>query len=267
MTQERENIDVVDYNRQAWDQQVDQGSQWTLPVSTEQIEKARNGIVHFVLTPTKIVPDEWLHPLPGKDVLCLAGAGGQQAPLLAAAGAKVSVLDNSPKQLEQDQVVAKREGLEIKSVLGVMSDLSAFEDESFDLIVHPCSNSFAPDVLPVWREAFRVIRPGGNLISGISNPFQYIFDYAEYEKGNLVVRHKIPVSEADDYDEEMKQRMIARGEPFSFSHTLEDQIGGQIAAGFSITGFFEDNWAESENDLLAPYIDSFIATRATKPPL
>lgn len=176
----------------------------------------------------------------------------------------MSVLDNSPKQLEQDQVVARREGLEIRSVLGVMSNLSEFADESFDLIVHPCSNCFAPDILPVWREAFRVLRPTGNLLSGICNPFPYIFDYAEWEKGNLIVRHSIPCSEATDYPLEIRQKMMERNEPFSHAHTLDDQIGGQIAAGFAITGFYEDNWPESAGEPLTQYIDSFIATRATK---
>jgi hypothetical protein len=29
-----------------------------------------------------------------------------------------------------------------------------------------------------------------------------------------------------------------------FSHSLEEQIGGQIAAGFVIAGFYEDYWSD-----------------------
>ena len=81
-------------------------------------------------------------------MLCLASGGGQQGPILAAAGANVTVFDNSPRQLAQDRLVADREGLAIETVLGDMADLSAFPDARFDLIVHPVSNVFVPDVRP-----------------------------------------------------------------------------------------------------------------------
>ena len=67
----------------------------------EAIEEARQGRWEIVLTPTKPVPRDWLE-VEGRHVLCLASGGGQQAPILAAAGATVTVLDNSPKQLERD---------------------------------------------------------------------------------------------------------------------------------------------------------------------
>ena len=62
------------------------------------------------------------------------------------------------------------------SIEGDMADLAAFDDESFDLVFHPCSNGFVPDVLPVWREAARVLRTGGTLLSGCINPVIYLFD-------------------------------------------------------------------------------------------
>ena len=88
-------------------------------------------------------------PLAGADVLCLAAGGGQQGPILAAAGADVTVFDNSPRQLAQDRLVADRDGLAIRTIEGDMADLSAFADASFDLVVHPVSNVFAADVRPV----------------------------------------------------------------------------------------------------------------------
>ncbi|MEV5357700.1 class I SAM-dependent methyltransferase [Streptomyces sp. NPDC052693] len=84
-------------------------------------------------------------------MLCLASGGGQQGPVLAAAGARMTVLDNSPRQLEQDDTVAAREGLDLRTVLGDARDLSPFPDASFDLIVHPVSNLFIPE--PARSEA------------------------------------------------------------------------------------------------------------------
>jgi hypothetical protein len=53
---------------------------------------------------------------------------------------------------------------------------------------------------------------------------------------------------------------------FEFSHTLEDQIGGQLDVGFVLTGFFEDSYGQEVNDALTNYMPTFIATRAIKPP-
>jgi SAM-dependent methyltransferase len=155
-----EHRDILTYNRHAWDRQVERGNRWTVPAGPEEIARARKGDWEIVLTPTKPVPADWFPPLPGLDVLCLASGGGQQGPILAAAGANVTVYDNSPKQLAQDRLVADGEGLALETVEGDMADLHALPDDRFDLIVHPCSNVLVPDVRPVWREAFRVLRPG-----------------------------------------------------------------------------------------------------------
>src|SRR5512140_2410658 len=150
------HMNILEHNRRAWDREVEQGNPWTVPVGPGEIAAARKGDWNIVLTPTKPVPHAWLPELPGKRLLCLASGGGQQGPVLAAAGAHVTVLDNSPRQLDRDRMVADREGLDIKTVEGDMADLHMFADGSFDYIVHPVSNVFAPDVLAVWHEAYRV---------------------------------------------------------------------------------------------------------------
>ena len=174
-------MDVRAYNRGAWDRQVAGGNPWTVPVSAEEVARARQGDWQIVLTPTKPAPAEWFPPLQGADVLCLASGGGQQGPILAAAGARVTVFDNSPAQLAQDRAVAEREGLEIRTVEGDMRDLSALADDAFDLIVHPVSNLFVPQVQPVWREAYRVARAGGVLLVGFANPAMYRITRASWK--------------------------------------------------------------------------------------
>lgn len=256
--------DVRKHNQGAWDKQVDQSNRWTQPVDRETIQRARSGDFAIVLTPTKPVPVDWFPPLKGSETLCLASAGGQQAPILAAAGARVTVFDNSTRQLDQDRFVANRDGLEMKFVEGDMADLSVFSDESFDFIFHPCSNTFVPKVIPVWQECFRVLRSGGVLMAGFTNPMRYIFDDERKENGNLEVRHTLPYSDLDHLDEEHIREAINTGKPLEFGHTLEDQIGGQLRAGFILTGLYEDRFAESDNDPLSAFLDTFIATRAVK---
>jgi len=111
-------MDIRKHNSLAWDQEVERGNKWTIPVSEAVIDAARRGQWEIILTPSKPVPRAWFPDLEGLDVLCLASGGGQQGPILAAVGAKVTVLDNSPKQLEQDQLVAERHALDITTVDG-----------------------------------------------------------------------------------------------------------------------------------------------------
>jgi SAM-dependent methyltransferase len=258
-------MDIRSHNRAAWDRQVECRNRWTIPVSSEEVAAARQGQWTILLTPTKPVPRAWFADLAGSDVLCLASAGGQQGPILAAAGARVTVYDNSPRQLAQDQFVAERDGLQIATVEGDMRDLSAFPDQRFDLIVHPVSNVFVPEVRPVWREAYRVLRHGGALLAGFDNPVIHVFDWEQVEHGVLEVKHRLPYSDAESLSESEKQRRLEGGEPLEFSHTLEDQIGGQTEAGLLIAGLYEDVNAPEDNDPISRYMPSFIATRAIKP--
>lgn len=257
-------IDIRKFNRKAWDRQVEVKNPWTIPVSSHQIAEARNGKWEIFLTPSKPVPKEWIPPLRGTSVLCLASGGGQQGPILAAAGAQVTVFDNSPRQLEQDLLVAKRDGLQLDTVEGDMQDLSRFSDASFDLIVHPVSNTFVPDVRPVWREAYRILRPGSSLLSGFDNPALHLFDEMAYDQGELIVANVLPYSDVESLSEEELEKRRENGIPLEFGHTLDDQIGGQIEVGFVITGFYEDRSPKEENDLLGQYMATFMATRATK---
>jgi len=248
-------------NRAGWDARVAGGDKWTLPVSPQVIAQARAGDWSVLLTMTKPTPRDWFGDLDGATVLGLASGGGQQGPVLAAAGARVTVFDASPAQLASDRAVAAREGLEIETVEGFMHDLGAFADASFDLIFHPVSNCFAPDVTAVWREAFRVLRPGGALLAGFMNPAIYLFDDEARRPADLVVRFALPYVDTVDRDPGDVAERIARDQTVEFSHTFDSQIGGQTAAGFHIAGFYEDFGGR----LIARYMPAAFATRAVKP--
>jgi len=255
-------MDIRSYNRKAWNNYVDgRKSLWTQPVSSEIIAKAREGEFSILLTEKKPVPHEWFPPLNRLDTLCLAAGGGQQGPVLAAAGANVTVFDNSPRQLDQDRFVAEREDLtNLKTVEGDMRNLSVFADESFDFIFHPVSNLFIHEIRPVWREAFRVLRPGGTMLAGFMNPVFYIFDFEKAEQGVLEVQFKLPY--ADSEHPEIAKKLIADGDALEHSHTLTEQLGGQMDAGFHIIGMYEDHHGTSA---VSEYTPTYIATRALKP--
>ncbi|MBT2644175.1 class I SAM-dependent methyltransferase [Bacillus sp. ISL-41] len=256
-------MDAVKQNSLAWDKKVESEAVYTKAVSREVIEKSKAGEWEITVTTGKPVPRSWFpQSLAGLKVLCLASGGGQQGPVLAAAGANVTVVDISKKQLEQDEFVAKRDGIQLSTLQCSMTDLSAFSDEEFDMIIHPVANLFVEDISQVWTEASRVLKDKGTLISGFTNPLLFIFDDEEDLKGNLVVKNKVSGSSMDNLTDHEKEEYIQSGNTIEFFHTLEDQIQGQVDAGFVIAGLYEDDFGGRRP--LDEYIKCFVATKAIK---
>ena len=251
-------MDIVKHNKSAWDSYVEKKDRWTIPVKDEELKNVRNGNWGIVLTPNKPVPKDWFPPLNGLKVLGLASGGGQQGPILATLGADVTIFDNSEKQLQQDIIVSEKFNLDIKAVQGDMKDLTVFADNSFDLIFNPCSVVFVDNVLPVWLECFRVLKPGGVLMTGLINPIALQLD-----EESLKLIYKQPFSDLYSLSKEALETLKKENEPLVFGHSLTDQIGGQLDAGFALTAMFEDNW-DVEN-IRDDYFPSFIGTRAVKP--
>jgi len=254
-------VNLLEHNRSAWNEEVIKGNQWTVPVTKAEIDAASKGDYKIVLTPFIPVPHEWLGDITGLDILCLASGGGQQGPILAAAGARVTVFDNSDEQLKKDQQVAQENNLHIETVRGNMQDLGCFSDETFDLIIHPVSNCFIDDIIPVWKESYRVLKQNGGMLSGFNNPLIYMVDWDLADQtGQFNLAYSIPYSDLVSLTPEMKQKYAQEKLPFEFGHSLTDQIQGQISAGFVITGFYEDKGGK----LLDQFSTSFIATKAVK---
>ena len=202
---------------------------WTASATKEELDAARNGrlVLRFW---DREVPREWLKDIRGKRVLCLAGAGGLQAPLFACAGAKVTVIDISGGMLEKDRKIAEREGLQIEIVKGNICDLSMFGDESFDLIFNPPSLMYIPDVSVVFRECFRVLARGGEFILMAPAPINYVCDRVEDGQGGYYKAvHRMPWCSKDFDDSGW----------IEYGHTMEEYLGGLTQSGFVITGYLE----------------------------
>ncbi len=251
--------DEVDYtaaNARTINSWVDHGWVWGTPIDHEEYVRALDGDWRIRLTPVKTVPRSWYFPdMRGKRVLGLASGGGQQMPVFAAMGADCTVLDYAQRQLDGERAVAKREGYDICLVHADMTKPLPFDDESFDLICHPVSNCYVEHVLPVWLECHRVLKPGGRLLSGLDNGISYILDEeCERVVGGLPYN---PLRSPAD-----RERMDPEEDGFQFSHTLEDQIRGQLRAGFTLVDCYEDTDAVGRlHDLNIP---AFWATLAEK---
>ena len=231
------------------------GWEWGQPITHEVYTKATQGQWGVYLTPTKVVPHEWFGNLNEKKVLGLASGGGQQMPIFAALGADCTVLDYSEEQCNSEKLVAQREGYRIEILQADMTKPLPFPDESFDLIFHPVSNCYVEEVEPIFRECYRILKKGGIFLGGYDLGINYLFDAGETE-----VKYALPFNPLKDpvlYDLSMKNDW-----GIQFSHTLEEQIGGQLKAGFTLTSLYEDtNGSGRLHELNVP---SFIATRCVK---
>jgi len=252
-------LDYVQTNSLQWDKWVEDKCIWTIPITHDEFVRAAHGDFSLFVTPTIPIPKEWLGELVSYEVLGLASAGGQQIPLLAAQGAKVTVFDNSSMQLNSEKAVAIREQYNVTTVQGDMTRRLPFDDCTFDYIINPVSNSYISDVRSVWKECYRILKHKGILISGFANPVVYMFDaFAD----GLSVKNKLPLNPLADYAEDVLKKVISR-DGVQFSHTLEEQINGQLQAGLILTDLFEDFHPVSEETKYDTYIGS-IASRLTK---
>ena len=249
--------DYQQRNARTIDRWVQEGWEWGVPITHAEYESAQAGRWDVKLTPIKAVPHSWFGNLQGKRVLGLASGGGQQMPVFAALGAECTVLDYSDEQLKSEQTVAQREGYAIEIVKADMTRPLPFADDCFDLIFHPVSNCYVEQVKPIWRECFRVLKPGGVLLAGLDNGVNYLFDGEDETRVvNALPFH--PLHNADH------MRQLERDDcGIQFSHTLEEQIGGQLEAGFQLTALYEDT--NGEGRLHELNIPCFVATRAVKP--
>lgn len=248
-------MNYQDINAKTIDSWCENGWQWGKAITQEEYRKALNGEWDVFLTPTKAVPHDWFGNLKGKKILGLASGGGQQIPIFSALGAKCTVLDYSGEQCEREREIARREGYDVEILQFDMTKRLPFDDETFDLIFHPVSNCYVEEVKPIFKECFRILKKGGTLLCGLDNGINFIFDETETE-----LKYKLPFNPLNDpqlYEDSIKNNWGVQ-----FSHTLEEQIGGQLEAGFLLTDLYEDT--NGEGKLHEYNIPSFWATRAIK---
>ena len=249
-------MNYTDLNAATIDRWVEEGWEWGIPIGHEDYRKAAAGDWSMLLTPTKPVPRAWFPPLRGCRVLGLAAGGGQQMPVFAALGAQCTVLDYSPRQIESERMVAEREGYAIEIVCADMTKPLPFADGSFDLIFHPVSNCYIREVEPVWRECFRVLRPGGLLMAGLDNGINFLFEEEE--------SHVVGSLPFDPLANEAQRLTLEKEDcGIQFSHGIAEQIGGQLRAGFTLLDVYDDT--NGEGYLHAHGVPCFWATLARKP--
>jgi SAM-dependent methyltransferase len=175
-------------------------------------------------------------------------------PIFNALGADCTVLDYSALQIESELIVATREGYTIKTVQYDMTKPLPFDNEEFDIIFHPVSNCYVEEVEGIFKECYRILKKGGILVCGLDNGMNFITN------DEITIDNELPFNPLKN-PKQMEE--LNKGDNgIQFSHTLEEQIGGQLKAGFILTDLYEDT--NGEGRLHELHIPSFLATRAIK---
>lgn len=175
-----------------------------------------------------IYPSEIFKNIAGKEVLCLAASGGQQSAIFGLLGANVTVFDITPGQLENDRKAADHYGYTIRTYEGDMRDLKVFADSCFNLVYQAISMVFIPDLQIVYKEVYRILKPGGYYKVEHSNPATSIIEETSWDGESYRIR------------EPYKKGKISDPEAMEFRHRLEDIFNGLIESGFVIRRVCED---------------------------
>lgn len=226
--------DAAEFNQKRWDALSDNGVQFGRPWLDLTTETAR----------ARVDPEGMLGDVEGKDVLLLAGGGGQQSAAFCFLGARVTVYDFSEKQLDADRRAAGHYGFEPELILGDMRDLSRFPDRSFDIVWLAHALGFIPDPRPAFRGVSRILRRGGLFRVSCANPFTSSTDEKSWsDRGYVISEPYIDGIERPPVPWEIwtgaASPKLVDG-PREFGHSLSTLVNVPLSLGFQLRGIWED---------------------------
>jgi SAM-dependent methyltransferase len=232
---------VAEYNAKRWAALVGAGAVFTRPYLDLDAASAQQ----------LLDPAGRLGPLQGKRVLCLASGGGQQSVAFVLLDAQVTVVDLAEAQLARDEEAARHYGLTITPQQADMRDLSALPAATFDVVYHPYSINFVPDVRTVFGQVARVIRPGGVYQLMCANPCFAGLLASDWDGQGYPLRRPyvtgMPVHYIDEpwvFRGELPATPI--GGPIEYRHTWSELVNGLVDHGFSLIHLQEENLSEPD---------------------
>ena len=198
---------------------------------------------------------ERLAAFPQAHVLDLGCGAGHASFTAAQQVAHVTAYDLSSQMLDVVAGAAKAKGLNYIDTRQGYAESLPFDDASFEVVISRYSAHHWHDVGQALREVKRVLKPGGVLLVGFDNGFNYLFDEDE-----TVIKYTLPYNPLKD--EALYREAMDLDFGVQFSHTLDEEIGGQLRAGFMLTDIYEDT--SGEGFLHEHGVPCFVATRCVK---
>jgi SAM-dependent methyltransferase len=255
---------TLEHNARAWDRLAAAGAALALPALDDAFADPR-GWLAGGNAGRRWLPDR----LDGLEVLCLAAGGGKHGPLYAAAGARVTVVDLSSAMLALDRAVARERRIDLEILQGSMDDLGMLAAARFDLVVHPVSTCYLPDVDRVFCAVARVVKPGGLYVSQHKSPASLQATLEPGPGGGYELVH--PVGRREPLPLEPPSRLRETGTR-EFVHSLSTLLGGICAAGFVIEDVCEPDHRQAgaapgsfahRAEFLPPYLRVLARRKAT----
>ncbi len=252
---------VLDHNQSAWDKRVLEDKCFTRPATAEELKDPM----------TRLDPRGWLGDVAGKRVLCLGAGGGKHGPLLAKAGAIVTVVDISSAMLEIDKRVSQELGLSFATVQASIDDLSTIVGQQFDVALQPVSTCYVPSVTRVYEEIAKVLVPGGTYVSQHKTPASLQARVTPSQAGYEIVTPYY----SDLALPEVKNSRLREEGTLEFVHRWEQLVGGLCRAGFVLEDLIEQRHAQPNApagsfghraQFIAPYV-RLLARRVGGAPL
>jgi len=253
---------ISNTNRERWNALANANVEYSQPFLDFTLEKARAYICRYDI----------IKEVAGRNVLCLAGGGGQDSVAFGLLGARVTVLDLADVQLERDRAGAAHHNLQVQTIQGDMRDLSIFSNDTFDIVWQPYSVNFVPSVDSVYQEVARVLKTDGIYYMGFANPFvQSVDDGAWDGTAYPLCRPYIDGEEVSQYFPhwdvwQEDETMVKIDSPHEFRHTLSKVLNTMVK-NFFILLHLQEYIEKEENpkpgtwahftQVAPPWFDSF----------
>jgi ubiquinone/menaquinone biosynthesis C-methylase UbiE len=223
--------ETLDRNRQSWDA-ISANYQAHTRISTDD--------VHYGF----LAPGErelgLLGEVAGKRTLEVGCGGGQNSIALAKQGATCIGIDPSSAQLAHAQRLAQEHGVGVQFVDGVAEDLSAFPDGSFDLVLSSYAFGYVTDLPRAYREAWRVLKPGGLFVFCLSHPwFQAVGWYLAGEPDAPEIKDYAAWPDLEEWDWGYKDGTSVRMRGYLW--TLQQVVNELLEAGFVLERLVEQH--------------------------
>lgn len=175
-----------------------------------------------------------LHYLAGirnQRVAVLGSGDNQVAFALAGLGGKVTSVDISQNQLDVAERRARELGLEMSFLRADVTDLSAIDSGTFDIVYTGGHVAvWVSDLGAYYTEAARILRPGGLFMIAEYHPFRRIW---ENSKEGLTVKSPYFERGPFEYDvtEDILQPTPGQLKSYEFHWTISDYINAALKSG------------------------------------
>lgn len=185
----------------------------------------------------------FLPEIDGLEILDLGCGEGENARRLARAGARLTGIDLSAEMVAHARAAEASDPLGIAYDIGSFSDLSPYDEGSFDACISTMALMDGPDIQGAMRAAHRVLRPGGWIAFSVLHPcfMTPLLRWPSREYG-----HETHLEIGDYFadaidDEHWRFSKAKRDEPAvtlfrvpRFAHRLEDYLNAVTESGLML---------------------------------